>query len=307
MGSAPSRPPRRPLRGGRGASGRADAGRRRPRRGAAAGRAGGRGRAVVRGRPPAQRRRALARGDRAAARRAMQTCLRQLDDLGVAPTEDTEIVLRRLLEAAGLRALAPPHTPRRADHPPGRRFRRTAAAGGTLARPPMPRTHAAATGPLGRPPCDERRRRVRGADFVCGSGRSGDRVRGEAVAGVGTGALREGDRVAVGVDGAQAGQACGILPARGRRPEQHLEHRAGGVDRVWNCGVVAGPLPRRHAGQADRGEHPAWIMFSYISRMNSGAAKCTRACRRCPPTPTPRAGGCGRTTGASPPPAGGTG
>ena len=36
----------------------------------------------------------LARGDRAAARRAMQTCLRQLDDLGVPPTEDTEIVLR---------------------------------------------------------------------------------------------------------------------------------------------------------------------------------------------------------------------
>jgi LuxR family transcriptional regulator, maltose regulon positive regulatory protein len=36
----------------------------------------------------------LARGDRAAARRAMDTCLRQLDDLGVPPTEDTEIVFR---------------------------------------------------------------------------------------------------------------------------------------------------------------------------------------------------------------------
>jgi LuxR family transcriptional regulator, maltose regulon positive regulatory protein len=38
----------------------------------------------------------LARGDRAAARRAMLTCLRQLDDLGVPPTEDTEIVLRAI-------------------------------------------------------------------------------------------------------------------------------------------------------------------------------------------------------------------
>ena len=38
----------------------------------------------------------LARGDRAAARRAMNTCLRQLDDLGVPPTEDTEIVLRAI-------------------------------------------------------------------------------------------------------------------------------------------------------------------------------------------------------------------
>ena len=38
----------------------------------------------------------LARGDRAAARRAMATCLRQLDDLGVPPTEDTEIVLRAI-------------------------------------------------------------------------------------------------------------------------------------------------------------------------------------------------------------------
>jgi LuxR family maltose regulon positive regulatory protein len=35
-----------------------------------------------------------ARGDRAAARRAMDTCLRQLDELGVPPTEDTEIVFR---------------------------------------------------------------------------------------------------------------------------------------------------------------------------------------------------------------------
>ncbi len=38
----------------------------------------------------------LAKGDRAAARRAMDTCLRQLDDLGVPPTEDTEIVLRAI-------------------------------------------------------------------------------------------------------------------------------------------------------------------------------------------------------------------
>jgi LuxR family transcriptional regulator, maltose regulon positive regulatory protein len=38
----------------------------------------------------------LARGDRAAARRAMDTCLAQLDDLGVPPTEDTEIVLRAI-------------------------------------------------------------------------------------------------------------------------------------------------------------------------------------------------------------------
>ena len=38
----------------------------------------------------------LARGDRAAARRAMTTCLAQLDDLGVPPTEDTEIVLRAI-------------------------------------------------------------------------------------------------------------------------------------------------------------------------------------------------------------------
>jgi DNA-binding SARP family transcriptional activator len=38
----------------------------------------------------------LARGDRAAARRAMDTCLAQLADLGVAPTEDTEIVLRAI-------------------------------------------------------------------------------------------------------------------------------------------------------------------------------------------------------------------
>jgi ATP/maltotriose-dependent transcriptional regulator MalT len=38
----------------------------------------------------------LARGDRAAARRAMQTCLAQLDDLGVKPTEVTETVLRRI-------------------------------------------------------------------------------------------------------------------------------------------------------------------------------------------------------------------
>lgn len=38
----------------------------------------------------------LARGDRAAARRAMDTCLRQLDELGVPPTEDTEILLRAL-------------------------------------------------------------------------------------------------------------------------------------------------------------------------------------------------------------------
>jgi LuxR family maltose regulon positive regulatory protein len=36
----------------------------------------------------------VARGDRAAARRAMNTCLRQLDELGVPPTEDTEIVFR---------------------------------------------------------------------------------------------------------------------------------------------------------------------------------------------------------------------
>ena len=36
----------------------------------------------------------IARGDRAAARRAMQTCLRQLDELGVPPTEDTEIIFR---------------------------------------------------------------------------------------------------------------------------------------------------------------------------------------------------------------------
>jgi LuxR family maltose regulon positive regulatory protein len=36
----------------------------------------------------------VARGDRAAARRAMDTCLRQLDELGVPPTEDTEIVFR---------------------------------------------------------------------------------------------------------------------------------------------------------------------------------------------------------------------
>lgn len=38
----------------------------------------------------------LARGDQAAARRARETCLQQLDDLGVAPTEDTEIVLRAI-------------------------------------------------------------------------------------------------------------------------------------------------------------------------------------------------------------------
>ncbi|MGH9260332.1 MAG: hypothetical protein ACRD08_10630, partial [Acidimicrobiales bacterium] len=38
----------------------------------------------------------LARGDRAAARRAMDVCLEQLDDLGVPPTEDTEIVLRAI-------------------------------------------------------------------------------------------------------------------------------------------------------------------------------------------------------------------
>jgi DNA-binding SARP family transcriptional activator len=38
----------------------------------------------------------LARGDRAAAHRAMETCLAQLDDLGVRPTEDTEIVLRAI-------------------------------------------------------------------------------------------------------------------------------------------------------------------------------------------------------------------
>ncbi|HEY8523645.1 MAG TPA: BTAD domain-containing putative transcriptional regulator [Acidimicrobiales bacterium] len=38
----------------------------------------------------------LARGDRAAARRAMETCLRQLDELNVPPTEDTEILMRRL-------------------------------------------------------------------------------------------------------------------------------------------------------------------------------------------------------------------
>jgi LuxR family transcriptional regulator, maltose regulon positive regulatory protein len=38
----------------------------------------------------------LARGDRAAARRAMDTCLRQLAELGVPPTEDTEILLHRL-------------------------------------------------------------------------------------------------------------------------------------------------------------------------------------------------------------------
>jgi ATP/maltotriose-dependent transcriptional regulator MalT/DNA-binding SARP family transcriptional activator len=38
----------------------------------------------------------LARGDRAAARRAMDTCLAQLADLGVAPTEDTEVVLRAI-------------------------------------------------------------------------------------------------------------------------------------------------------------------------------------------------------------------
>jgi ATP/maltotriose-dependent transcriptional regulator MalT/DNA-binding SARP family transcriptional activator len=36
----------------------------------------------------------VARGDRAAARRAMDTCVRQLDELGVPPTEDTEIVFR---------------------------------------------------------------------------------------------------------------------------------------------------------------------------------------------------------------------
>jgi LuxR family transcriptional regulator, maltose regulon positive regulatory protein len=36
----------------------------------------------------------VARGDRAAARRAMDTCLRQLDELGVPPTEDTQIVFR---------------------------------------------------------------------------------------------------------------------------------------------------------------------------------------------------------------------
>jgi hypothetical protein len=38
----------------------------------------------------------LARGDRAAARRAMDTCLKQLEELGVPPTEDTEIVLRAI-------------------------------------------------------------------------------------------------------------------------------------------------------------------------------------------------------------------
>jgi LuxR family maltose regulon positive regulatory protein len=38
----------------------------------------------------------LARGDRAAAQRAMETCLAQLDDLGVRPTPDTEIVLRAI-------------------------------------------------------------------------------------------------------------------------------------------------------------------------------------------------------------------
>ncbi len=38
----------------------------------------------------------LARGDRAAARRAMNTCLAQLDELGVSPTADTETVLRRI-------------------------------------------------------------------------------------------------------------------------------------------------------------------------------------------------------------------
>lgn len=38
----------------------------------------------------------LARGDKAAARRAGDTCLRQLEDLGVSPTEDTEIVLRAI-------------------------------------------------------------------------------------------------------------------------------------------------------------------------------------------------------------------
>jgi len=38
----------------------------------------------------------LARGDRAAARRAMETCLAQLADLGVPPTEDTEVVLRAI-------------------------------------------------------------------------------------------------------------------------------------------------------------------------------------------------------------------
>jgi hypothetical protein len=38
----------------------------------------------------------LARGDRAAARRAMNTCLAQLADLGVPPTEDTEVVLRAI-------------------------------------------------------------------------------------------------------------------------------------------------------------------------------------------------------------------
>jgi LuxR family transcriptional regulator, maltose regulon positive regulatory protein len=38
----------------------------------------------------------LAQGDRAAARRAMDTCLRQIEDLGVEPTEDTQILLRTL-------------------------------------------------------------------------------------------------------------------------------------------------------------------------------------------------------------------
>jgi ATP/maltotriose-dependent transcriptional regulator MalT/DNA-binding SARP family transcriptional activator len=38
----------------------------------------------------------LGRDDRAAARRAMQTCLRQLDDLGVPPTADTEILIRAI-------------------------------------------------------------------------------------------------------------------------------------------------------------------------------------------------------------------
>ena len=38
----------------------------------------------------------LARGDRAAARRAMDTCLAQLADLGVPPTKDTETVLRAI-------------------------------------------------------------------------------------------------------------------------------------------------------------------------------------------------------------------
>ena len=203
----------------------------------------------------------LARGDvRAAARRAMQTCLRQLDDLGVPPTEDTEIVLQR-----GVVILGRPR-PRRArgccqmsgkwaeasarparPHGPGgaasaartvrvwRRRARTSGRGvGRAPRGPGPRHDGAPGAGGGRPGCR--------ADYVRSTGWP-------------SGSTAHRPRHAVGTLPRSRAPASSSTSSTGRVASTRVCTRPGWLRAFCQVSI---------AGRPTEPNTPGWIMFSYI-------------------------------------------